>query len=270
MKTHHSRTSLRQSIRQKIESIRQSYMEEATWTNDFPFDEITSQKRVPVTQEFIAMTLGAETRGEVSRHPAREHFPDALYKAIERLVGDRAFKYSQGCIDDTDDLIQDCMIRIWTKIGNYDEDKAKFTTWVYHVCRSVLNRQYSNSRKYKNTFIEQKENITVPDREHHYGDMISLEFAAAVRELADRFPEKKPFIYEVFGDPNTEGYMPPRLMRIAESARNVGMKKSEAKSFYSRVVKPFMKNKFKHERIEDGEAEEKTDVFRNSMGRVCC
>ncbi len=261
---------LRQSVRKRIKSISQSYIEDAKWLEDFPFDEILSQKRVPVTKEFMATSLAAEMKGDSPPHPAKEHFREALYESIVRLVGDLSHRYSFTCVDNTDDLMQDCMLRVWKKLENYDSSKGKFSTWVWYVCKSVLNRKYSKSKKYRSVFVPQGENVSAPEREHHYGDILAHEFAGAVRELAQRFPEKGAFIYEVFGNPNTPGYIPPRLVRIAESARNIGMRRSEATSFYTRVVRPFMRDRFKHERSSDGKTDGRTKMLRGAMGSVGC
>jgi len=268
MSTHQKCASLRQTVRQKVESIRESYIEEAQWCQDFPWQEIPNQKRVPITKEFMAMTLAAEANGEEVSHPAKEHFRDALHDSIVRLVGDISSQYSRTCADETDDLMQDCMLRIWKKIGKYNEERANFSTWVYHVCRSVLNRKYHKTKRHRQFFVPQGESLVAPKRENTYGNIISHEFADAVKELAERFPEKKDFIYEVFGNPETEGYVPPRLIRIVESARNIGMKEKDADRFYSRVVRPFMRERFKHERSDDGQTNRRTNVLRGTLGGV--
>jgi DNA-directed RNA polymerase specialized sigma24 family protein len=50
--------------------------------------------------------------------------------------------------------VQDCWYRILDKIHTYSSKKSKFTTWSYHVCRSVLSRTYRKSLKYSERYVE--------------------------------------------------------------------------------------------------------------------
>jgi len=240
--------SPRPVIRDGVESVREGYVEEARWIEDFPIEGIKPKKRVPITKEFMATVVAAERRGDAPSSPEHEDFQTALYESVVRMVGMLAEKYSVTCIDETDDLMQDCFTRIWKKLDSYDPEKGRFSTWVYCVCKSVLNRKYRRSQRRRGIVISAGESIPTPRYEKHYERLLANEFADAVRELAAVFPEKRELVFEIFGNPDTEGYLPPRLIRIVESAKAVGVRSGEAKAFYSKVVRPFMRKRFKSER----------------------
>lgn len=68
-----------------------------------------------------------------------QHDQAAFRKLVERHV-DRAFALALRILRnqaDADDVVQDVMLKIWSKRGTWQEGKAKFSTWLYRV---VTNR----------------------------------------------------------------------------------------------------------------------------------
>lgn len=200
--------------------------------------------RRPVTQEFMVQALVAERNGEGCNHPAKEYFKAALYESIHRMVGMLASKYSITCIDQENDLAQECWIRIWDKLDNFDASRGKFTTWAWGVCRSVLNRQYRRSQKLKDHISHQPdENIERnSSKDVHYDSMLELDYAEAVRALGKKYPKWKSFIYALLGNPDT-GFVPGTVC-VTHAARDVGVGRGGAMKFYHQKVQPFMQERF--------------------------
>lgn len=56
------------------------------------------------------------------------HYSSALYGAIFRIVGSD---------DVAEEVLQDAFLRIWEKIGSYDETKGRLFTWMLNVSRNL-------------------------------------------------------------------------------------------------------------------------------------
>ena len=41
-------------------------------------------------------------------------------------------------INDFDDLVQEVLLKLWKGLGKYDNDKAKFRTWLSYVTRNTV------------------------------------------------------------------------------------------------------------------------------------
>lgn len=203
--------------------------------------------RIPITQEFMVQAIVADRKGEKS-HPAVGHFTEALHESIEVMVQMLAQKYTTTCSEAQEDLAQECMIRVWDKLDLFDPAKGKFTTWVWRVCTSVLSKKYHRAIRRQKAFVAEPEEVlnNMPSNHNHDQIILRNEIADAVRELLDRYPEKRRIILEMFGNPDVSGYIPPPGICIAKCAENIKMPTTEVTYFYRRKVIPFLRRKLKN------------------------
>lgn len=198
-------------------------------------------KRIPVTQEYMAIVVsGRYSTG----HESEACFVDALYESIAAMVYSLAKKYVITCRDEVGDLVNECALRIFQKIEQFDPRKGAFTTWCWRVCSSVLNRVYRRDKRYSNRFSEYERIETfLSDESDREAKAIDGDMADAVMELFQRYPEKKNILSEMFGDPVGGLYMPDRIC-LTHVARDLGVEYNLVYSFFHRKVKPFFREKF--------------------------
>ena len=204
-------------------------------------------ERVPVTQEYMVEVLVAE-----GPHPQKELFERALYDSIIRMVIGIANGYAVNSIDTSDDLVQECMKRIMTNLHKYESHKAKFSTWSYRVCRSVLDRKYLHSSRHKSTFVGMKEGWDAPSSERVTSELVRSEITEVVRELFHENPKNHHILSAIFGNPDSEGFILPDSVDISDAAKKAGVDYGQAHAFYSRKVRPFFRKKFSREDFNAG------------------
>jgi RNA polymerase sigma-70 factor (ECF subfamily) len=99
--------------------------------------------------------------------------------------------------DDADDVVQECFIRIWEHLQDFDP-QTKFTTWMYKIVvnlcldRIKVNKRRSNvfSRLY--TRASKETHIDMFDLEQ---ELSNKDIAAAIKSLADGLSEKQRMIF---------------------------------------------------------------------------
>ncbi len=72
-----------------------------------------------------------------------DEYSPALYGLINRILSDA---------DEADDILQDCFIKIWKKVHQYDKQKGTPFTWMLNISRNASIdrlRQRNNSRDRK-------------------------------------------------------------------------------------------------------------------------
>lgn len=84
--------------------------------------------------------------------------------------------------NDAEDIVQDCLLKVWQNPQAWDKTKAKFNTWLYRV---VLNACYDFNRK------NAKTNLTNDFNESEYVDDLSEdignndEIITAIKKLSE-------------------------------------------------------------------------------------
>jgi len=196
--------------------------------------------KVPVTKEYMACALAGKV--EVENKFLLEQFSDALYESIAGMIYSLARKYSCTCRDDIADLAQDCSLRIFQKINQYNPEKAKFNTWAWYVASSILNRNYQKTRRYLNRFAEWN------DACDNYGETEEMtemthDVQLALKELFSLYPEKQDVLSEMFCQEGGEMYVPDRIS-MRKVATTLGRDYSEVYSFFRNKLRPFLAGKF--------------------------
>jgi len=210
-----------------------------------------------MTQEEMAVAVARDMKGVLVLSPKdRRIINTALYVSIKKMVYQVASRYVTTYSDSIDDLAQDCFYRVLAKLSKYEPKKGKFTTWTWHVCRSVLNKKYQAGKKMRGIIVDcvyhsDKEDATNPlenlpehpfegVQSHECPGIMAVEIMDAVRSLVSRNPNHRNFIFEIFGNPDSEDFVMPSYVSVSEAAKAVGMEYGRARVFYSSVVRPFM------------------------------
>ena len=200
-------------------------------------------RRVPVTQQFIASCLAAESRGITVNHPAKHFFPNALHDSIAKMVGMICSKYAVTCHADENDLVQDCFLRITKRIGTFNAKKSKFSTWCWKVCSSTLNSRYRGHLRYTSRFAD-GENIEECSRATEDASVLVDDIADTIREIAAAHPAKKKILYAMLGNPDKKDFCLPHKVKIASVVKDTGVKYGDAYLFYKNVVRKAFKERF--------------------------
>jgi RNA polymerase sigma factor (sigma-70 family) len=201
--------------------------------------------KCPLIKEVAADAMAGRT---AVSDKVSEHLPDVLYESVKKMIFKVANKYSITCMDDVNDLIQDCAYRVFSKIDQYDSSKGAFTTWVWRVCSSVLNRIYKRNKGYKKRFEEWDEESGKQIEDNRVMDT-NGEVSSAIVELFDMYPEKRDILAEIFGE--TDDISVPKKINMSEIAKCIGRKHYEVYVFVSRKVRPFLIEKFGEIRYGD-------------------
>jgi len=213
--------------------------------------------RFPITQELAADIIanGLPCGMESSSYPKEEYIMDGLYHSISAMVYKLCRKYTATCTTDLDDLAHECLHRIFAKIGQFNKDKGKFTTWSYRVCLSVLARRYHNDKKRSDRFISDGEDEEKNERmrsgivREKGVSVLNGEMREVVRKLLREYPEKAEFVEELFGNINSNDHLFPVSVCISDSARKLGIEYVEAYTFFKRVVRPIFKEYFEYREV---------------------
>jgi RNA polymerase sigma factor (sigma-70 family) len=199
-------------------------------------------KRVPVTQEFLATSIAADAKGDEVQHPARDCFTEALFNSIHDMVYKLADTYRVTCHEEIDDLAQDCFCRIVKVLPRFNPKQAKFTTWAWHVCKSVLNSKYRRNIKRMKDMVRPYEGFEAEEVECD-NTVFKIDFADALRDLREAYPERTGLIHEIFGNPDDGNFVVGTATGMKVAAEKAGMEYAKAYYFYSKVVKPFLRKR---------------------------
>jgi DNA-directed RNA polymerase specialized sigma24 family protein len=246
------------SIRELVNQAKSAYIGEHTDVLVIAHKE--SKVSYPLTQDQMAVAIALDMSGKkpLSKFD-REKISTELHASIKNLVYQLASRYALTCKDSTEDLVQDCLKRMVQQLWRFNPKQAKFTTWTWYVCRSVLNKKYREDKKGRGVMVdagffvnEEGESMldNVSDQptegvQHHdCPGMLAVEMMDAVRELVAKYPSHKELICEMLGDPDSKEFIMPNAISVTDAAKAVGMEYNRARSFFSKVIRPFYAEKF--------------------------
>ncbi|QDL99154.1 RNA polymerase sigma factor [Rhodopseudomonas palustris] len=110
----------------------------------------------------------------------------AFRRLVERHI-DRAFSVALrilGNRDDAEDVVQDTMLKVWTRRGQWEHGRAKFSTWLYRV---VTNRCIDLHRQPRTDNVE-----AVPEPADTQPDAVSTIQRDEVTILLERAMQQLP------------------------------------------------------------------------------
>jgi len=196
--------------------------------------------RSPISREYLAAAVATNKAHPVQK---RMDMPDKLYNGIRKLVYQRANSYAINSRDEVDDLAQSCLFHIWERIHKYDPSRGAFSTFIWHICRSVLNGNYSNDQKHiKNldsSGDEALENASLDDNNHC---SVRGQIKDAIVFLFDEYPNMEDVLSAMFM--SRDNPIINEKIVIAQIARDTGRKYSDVYRFFrgqvQRVFADFM------------------------------
>lgn len=214
----------------------------------------------PLTQEQMAVAVAMDMSGKRPLTPAnRLKLNTDLYQSIRKMVFQLSHRYAITCPDDVDDLAQDCMYRILSRLGKFNPSLGKFTTWSHWVCCNTLNKKYrigQRSRKLivDTGYLEKEEGDNafenLPERPvegpqtHECSGVMANEMVEAIRQLITNNPKQRKFLFEMFGNPDSPKFTMPSTLSVSEAAKAARMDYSRARTFFKNVVRPFFQEQF--------------------------
>lgn len=107
-----------------------------------------------------------------------------LLREIENHVYRTAY-YIVGNEQDAMDAAQEALIRIYTKIGSYEE-KAQFKTWVQRIVTNICIDRF---RRLKPTVSIEEHDMVFRSEKNVEDEVISTHIAKDIREAIERLPE---------------------------------------------------------------------------------
>lgn len=104
-----------------------------------------------------------------------------------RYIYGVAYKMMGNCMD-AEDVTQNALINICTKIETYDTDK-KFTTWIYTIALNAAREKYRKSKRYFEvlSFYTAEQKIHKNDRSTQ--DDLSEQILSALKKLPEKLRE---------------------------------------------------------------------------------
>lgn len=103
--------------------------------------------RTTVKKDFVEKLKAGD---EQAFEELYDNFSGMLYGIIYRIVKNPA---------DGENLLQDCFVKIWLNIHQYDENKGKLATWLINIARNVAIDFTRSSYFNKRAMIQSDEKI---------------------------------------------------------------------------------------------------------------
>lgn len=89
---------------------------------------------------------------------------------------------------DCDDLIQDTMLAVWRKAGQFDAEAGAVSTWIFTICRNLgIDRR----RRLARSFANAEPVVDIDPSPSAEGEIISREEETRVRRALDRLPAEQ-------------------------------------------------------------------------------
>lgn len=90
---------------------------------------------------------------------------------------------------DCDDLIQDTMLAVWRKAGQFDAEAGAVSTWMFTICRNLgIDRRRRQARRNEGDLPPISDIDPSPSAE---GEIISRETESRVRRALDQLPSEQ-------------------------------------------------------------------------------
>ncbi len=116
----------------------------------------------------------------------------AAFQALFEFFAPRikAFMYRQGTSPDmAEEVLQETMVNVWRKAGQFDPAKASASTWIFTIAR---NARIDLLRKENRPSPDLKDPALVPDPEPHAQDRISQkQEAGRLKEAVAGLPKEQ-------------------------------------------------------------------------------
>ena len=110
-----------------------------------------------------------------------DNYSSVIYGTIYKIVHSEEM---------AEELTQDCFMKIWNKIGNYDKSKGRLFTWMINIARNLAidkTRSKEFHQKLKSDVAE--DHVSIQDKD--YSDKHKPEYIGVKEMLEVLNPEQK-------------------------------------------------------------------------------
>lgn len=192
-------------------------------------------RRMPITKELLAV--------KIVQQKASEEEKRLFHDLIINLIRKNAIKYCATSMDELNDLIQDCFLQVWQYLHTFNPKKAHLSTWVWIVCRSVLNQNFADTCHYRNHVHSLKGDFDFSKR---FRQSQVVNSNMDVRQIINQLYEHCSCDYhdilkEMFGDETC--LMISEKIIIADVARRTKRNYIDVSRFFNHTVRPFLRKR---------------------------
>jgi RNA polymerase sigma-70 factor (ECF subfamily) len=103
-----------------------------------------------------------------------EKYSAAVYGVVLRIVKSE---------DTAEEVLQDCLLRVWHKINDYDKNKGKLFTWMINIARNLAIDKI-RSKEYKSQLKSNDIDVNVSLVDKSYEERFKPEYIG-VRDMLD-------------------------------------------------------------------------------------
>jgi RNA polymerase sigma-70 factor (ECF subfamily) len=99
--------------------------------------------------------------------------------------------------DDAEDIVQECFIRIWNHLQNFDS-RMKFTTWMYKIVVNLCYDKAKSNKRRMSLFARLNDNSSQDDYIESANierELTDKETIALIKQIADGLSEKQRMIF---------------------------------------------------------------------------
>lgn len=166
----------------------------------------------------------------------RSKHQKALYDQYSGLVMHLCMRYSSNR-EDAEDLFQECFIRIFTYIKNFQENNS-FKGWLHRVCINVI------INKYRSNIVSKRNGQNVELEEEVVEHSTNVDFPSIPSEVLYQFiQELSPGYRAVFSLFEIEGYSHDEIAEMLGcSSNNSRSQLSRAKRILQEKIEKFLSN----------------------------
>lgn len=160
----------------------------------------------------------------------------ALYDQYAGLVMHLCMRYSNNR-EDAEDLFQECFIRIFTYIKNFQENNS-FNGWLHKVCINVI------INKYRSSIVSKRNGQNVELEDEIIEHSINVDFPSIPSEVLYQFiQELSPGYRTIFSLFEIEGYSHDEIAEMLGcSSNNSRSQLSRAKRILQEKIEKFLSN----------------------------
>jgi RNA polymerase sigma factor (sigma-70 family) len=159
----------------------------------------------------VAVT-GADLPEEEVQHLVRraQGGDDQAFEALVRWLYDRIYRWAlvqTGDADDADDVTQEVLFRLHTKLRSY-KGKSRFTTWLYQVTRNAvyeLGRARSTQQRFREKLAHMEPEATRTTTLPAQPDNAVV---AVIRDLFEQLPSRQRQIFDLA---DLQGFTPSEI-----------------------------------------------------------
>lgn len=160
----------------------------------------------------------------------------ALYDQYAGLVMHLCMRYSSN-YEDAEDLFQECFIRIFTYIKNFQENNS-FKGWLHRVCINVI------INKYRSSIVSKRNGQNVELEDEIIEHSTNVDFPSIPSEVLYQFiQELSPGYRTIFSLFEIEGYSHDEIAEMLGcSSNNSRSQLSRAKRILQEKIEKFLSN----------------------------